>query len=389
MKSFVGSSDLLVKQLVQAGADCNLATTPDGYTPRSPLMLARTAEVAGCLLDSGANIDRECSKESTALHLACGAGRLAVAKILLERGAGQHTGILKSSSNTTTPLNAAFVSGRIDIVMLLLEYLLAQADFDINHPTLVLDQPLVCTAACSGMHRVDEALLEHGAFINAVGPDGTALRFAAHAGHFHIVSLLCERGADVDLRSSSMHTNCIEVALHGGHVRIIKKLLKHGADMNSVSEKAQAPAVVQAAIIGKCAVLAVLLQAGAHFDAALQYQCFHHAIWHLEDAAAAEVVKVLLPYCSNLDEPDATDDCTALTYALSRGKLKAAQALHAGGADVHYKVRHNTVAHRAAQAGSVAVLKWVQSVGIDLREPSYAAVLPLHCACSVNNPDAV
>eukprot|EP00953_Heterococcus_sp_UTEX-ZZ885_P006567 4010-Heterococcus_DN1.PRE.1 len=128
--------------------------------------------------------------------------------------------------------------------------------------------------------------------------------------------------------------------------------------MNSVSERAQAPAVVQAAMLGKCAVLAVLLQAGAHFDAALQYQCFHHAIWHLEDAAAAEVVKVLLPYCSNLDEPDDADDCTALTYALSRGKLKTAQALHAGGADVHYKVRHNAVAHRAAQSGCLAILKW-------------------------------
>jgi Ankyrin repeats (3 copies)/MYND finger len=156
-----------------------------------------------------------------------------------------------------------------------------------------------------------------------------------------------------------------------------------------VSERAQAPAVVHAAMLGKCAVLVVLLQVGAHFDAALQYQCLHHAIWHLEDAAAAEIVKVLLPYCSNLDEPDEADDCTALTYALSRGKLKAAQALHAGSADVHYKVHHNTVAHRAAQAVSVAVLKWVQSVGVDLREPSYAAVLPLHCACSVNNPDAV
>jgi ankyrin repeat protein len=297
----------------------------------------------------------------------------------LKRGAEQH--ILKTSKSSATPLSAAFLSDHVDIVMLLMEYLVAQADFDTNHPTLVLDQPLICTAACLGMRKVVEAALDHGAYINAAGIDGTALRLAASEGFLDIVSLLCERGADVNLRCDQGQSNSIEAAVAGGHVRIIKKLLKHGADMNSVSEKAQAPAVVQAAIIGKCAALQVLLQAGAHFDAALQYKSLSCAIWHLDDAAAAEVVKVLLPYCSNLDEASATDDHNALTYALSHGKLKAARALHAGGADVHYRVHDRTMAHIAAQSGSVAILKWVQSVGVDLRTPSNIAVLPLHSAC--------
>jgi ankyrin repeat protein len=172
-------------------------------------------------------------------------------------------------------------------------------------------------------------------------------------------------------------------------VRIVKKLLKHGTDMNSVSENAQAPAVVQAAMLGKCAVLQVLLQAGAHFDAAVQYKSLSCAIWQLDDAAAAEVVKVLLPHCSSLDELNASDGHTALSYALSHGKLQAARALHAGGADMLCTVQRRTMAHIAAQSGSVAVLKWVQSVGVNLREPSNIAVLPLHSACCSGGLEAV
>jgi uncharacterized protein len=237
---------------------------------------------------------------------------------------------------------------------------------------------------------VVEAALDNGAFINAAGRDGTALRLAQHEGHLDIVSLLCDRGADVNIRCSSKQISSIEAALYGGHVRIIKKLIKHGADINSVFKTGDTPVVVQAASLGKCPALAVLLQAGAHFDAALQYQCFHGALLLLEDAAAAEVVKALLPYCSNLDYLDAVDDHTALTYALSQGKVLAARALHAGGADVHYRLQHNrSAAHIAAQSGSIAALKWVQSVGVDLRAPNDNGSTPLIFACCTSQHDAV
>jgi ankyrin repeat protein len=108
----------------------------------------------------------------------------------------------------------------------------------------------------------------------------------------------------------------------------------------------------------------------------------------LNDAAAAEVVKVLLPYCSNVNEPDPVTGHTALTYALSQSKLQAARALHAGGADVHHRLSYGTAAHVAAQFSSIAVLKWVQSVGVDLRAVNDGRELPLHYACNSNKLDA-
>jgi uncharacterized protein len=381
-RDFVGNSDTLVKQLLLAGADFNLASTTEGFTP---LMVARTPEAASCLLDNGADIERECNEECTALHSACAGGRLAVAKVLLKRGAEHH--ILKSSKGGATPLSAAFTADETDIIMLLLQYLFAQADFDINHPTLVLDQPLVCAAAWSGKYKVVEAALDHGAFINAAGPNGTALRLAAHEGHLDIVSLLCERGADVNVRCSSMRMNSIKAALMGGHVRIIKKLIKHGADINAISVDLQLPAVVQAAMLGKCAVLAVLLQAGAHFDAAVQSKCFSCTIWHLADAAAAEVVKVAVPYCSGLNEAVVDNGDSALAYVISIGKLQTARVLHTAGADIHCKVQSGSIAHAAAQSGKVAVVKWVQSLGLDLRGRNVNQELPLHYACCNSTAD--
>jgi ankyrin repeat protein len=177
-------------------------------------MLATTADIASCLLDNGADIERQCTEGSMALHLACKNGQLAVVRLLLKWGAEQH--ILKSDKGCATALNVAFVFDEVEIFMLLLQHLFEQADFDINHPMLVLDQPLVCAAAGSGMSRVVEAALDHGAFINATGPDGTALLQAARAGHYDTVSLLCERGADVNARSGSLQVSSLEAANRGG-----------------------------------------------------------------------------------------------------------------------------------------------------------------------------
>jgi uncharacterized protein len=381
-RSFAGSSDALVKLLLQAGADCNRATTSEGFTP---LMLASTAAIASCLLDNGADIGRECTEGSMALHLACKNGQLAVVRVLLKWGAEQH--ILKRSTGCATALNVAFAFDEVEIIMLLLQHLFEQADFDINHPMLVLDQPLVCAAAEAGMCRVVEAALDHGAFINATGPDGTALLQAARAGHHDTVSLLCERGAEVNARSGSLQISGLEAAIVGGHVRVIKTLMKHGADINAVSGQFQISAVEQAALSRQCAALAVLLQAGAHFDAVVQYKCISSVCQHLEDAAAAEVVKALLPYCSKLNVP-AVKAATALTYAVSQSKLQVARVLHAAGADVHYTAKGIGTAHLAAQSGSVALLKWLQTEGVDLRARNDSLEMPLHYACSSNKLDA-
>jgi ankyrin repeat protein len=50
-------------------------------------MVTNSRNTANCLLDHGADIERETDEGSTALEQACGADRLAVVKVLLKRGA--------------------------------------------------------------------------------------------------------------------------------------------------------------------------------------------------------------------------------------------------------------------------------------------------------------
>jgi hypothetical protein len=90
---------------------------------------------------------------------------------------------------------------------------------------------------------------------------------------------------------------------------------------------------------------------------------------------------VVLPYCSGLNEAVVDNGDSALAYAISIGKLQTARVLHTAGADVHCKVQSGSIAHAAAQSGKVAVVKWVQSVGLDLRGRNDNQELPLHYAC--------
>jgi ankyrin repeat protein len=55
---------------------------------------------------------------------------------------------------------------------------------------------------------------------------------------------------------------------------------------------------------------------------------------------------------------------------------------------VHHRLNYGSAAHVAAQFSSIAVLKWVQSVGVDLRAVNDGRELPLHYACNSNKLDA-
>jgi Ankyrin repeats (3 copies) len=47
---------------------------------------------------------------------------------------------------------------------------------------------------------------------------------------------------------------------------------------------------------------------------------------------------------------------------------------------MHYKDQQGTLMHYAAKSGSIAVVKWLQSLGLDARALT-ARQLPLHWAC--------
>jgi ankyrin repeat protein len=72
-----------------------------------------------------------------------------------------------------------------------------------------------------------------------------------------------------------------------------------------------------------------------------------------------------------------------LEHAVSSGRLLVARVLHTAGADVNSSDSDRTLMHDAATSGSLAVVKWLQSLGLDARVvlTRESQLLPLHCAC--------
>jgi outer membrane protein assembly factor BamB len=93
-------------------------------------------------------------------------------------------------------------------------------------------QPLPADALLDAARTGDRvrvvALLDSGASVNTANKYGvSALGFAAERGHFDIVRLLVERGADVNVVDSFYGSRPVDFALRGGHLDIAVYLLEH------------------------------------------------------------------------------------------------------------------------------------------------------------------
>ena len=169
------------------------------------------------------SIDRKDANGRTALHWAVAKGHLAIAHLLLEKGAGINA---KDNDNETT-LHKAIYFNNEGLVRLLLE---KGADISakdwIDHTALDL-------ASKHGLEGVVRVLLEMGADINAKDILAkTALHIAAQHGNEGTVRLLLEKGADINAKDDNDET-ALHRAARRGHEGPIRLLLEKGADINA------------------------------------------------------------------------------------------------------------------------------------------------------------
>jgi len=99
--------------------------------------------------------------------------------------------------------------------------------------TLLAQQPPGAAEALHDAARTGDrarvaALLDAGASVNTATKYGvSALGFAAERGHFDVVRLLVERGADVTITDTFYSSRPLDMALRGGHLEIALYLLEH------------------------------------------------------------------------------------------------------------------------------------------------------------------
>lgn len=159
-----------------------------------------------------------------------------------------------SGTARATPLRQAALAGDLPEVRRLLD-----SGADPNAPDV--GSPLYF-AAQRGHTDVVTLLVERGADVNAVTRFGTALQIAARGNRTSIVELLLRNGADPNLPGGEYRNTPLHEAAAHGAAEAALLLLKNGADVNS-RNKLRHPPIHLAAGKGKDEMVALLRAHGA------------------------------------------------------------------------------------------------------------------------------
>lgn len=85
--------------------------------------------------------------------------------------------------------------------------------------------------------RMLQLLVDHGAKLDAVNPDGAnALMLATIGARVPVVKYLLDKGLDVNAKSN-LNTNALFGAVQSGNVELVKLLLAKGIEVNLVSKE--------------------------------------------------------------------------------------------------------------------------------------------------------
>lgn len=331
----------------------------EGWTPLHYAAQRGHQQVVELLLAHQADFQaREEAWGWTPLHLAAKHGHKEVAALLEARGA-------------TLDIIAAASLGNMDRLTALL-----RADAHLARDWGAGSGPLHW-AAGAGHRQVVEALLTHGAAINARSKNtfsNTALHCGVLHAHTPIVELLLAAGADVSVIDGYGATPLHAVAKypHGERVRddaqVVDLLLAHGAELNAVNHAGETP-LHWAATRGQKSVAKMLLDRGAQLD------IFSAAGLGLHSEMASLLRKDRL-----LIERRGPGDLSPLHFAAYGDCVTGAEFLIAQGAplDATGGWFGGAALHLAAYQGRRAMVELLLARGADANARDANGWTPLH-----------
>lgn len=170
-------------------------------------------------------------------------------------------------------------------------------------------------AAQNGQSEKVRQAIEAGVEIDSADrTDGmTALHLAAHDGRKHIVSLLIDNKATIDIRDNQGHTPLL-MAAYNGHTEVIKILHQSGAEIDARDSQGNTPLIHASSGPYQDAV-EYLIESGADINAIDSGEGFTP----LMTAAAlgeVQVVQVLLKHNADKSIKDGDGD-TAMSHAMN------------------------------------------------------------------------
>ena len=319
--AFCGLHDIAKTLATGYPKDVNSQSFDNSSTPLHLASDKGLVDVAGMLVEYGADVSAQDKHKKTPLHLTSDRGHVGVARKLVELGADMSA----QDEDGKTPLHVALLRDHADVARMLVELRadLSAQDKDGRTPLHV----------ASSWGRVDLArmLVQLSADVSAQDKDGrTPLYLALDSGHVEVARMLVvELGADVSARDKDGKTP-LHLALFLDHVAVARMLVELGADVSAQSKDGKTPLHV-ASSRGHLDVARMLVELGADVSAQDKYQM---TPLHLASSRGlVDVTRMLVELGADLSAQN-KGGSTPLHLASSRGRVDVARMLVELGADI-------------------------------------------------------
>lgn len=301
--ALLGSLEAL-EILLSKGAEVSSVSKYFG-TPLQAAAAQGHHETALCLLEQGADIDY------VALRSASRRDHKPVVRLLLD----PVYNLKSSGADYENAIMDAAHAGHTDMVKCLFE----RGSFtNISN----LQYEVLWTACRFGYLRIVQIMLDQGLDVNATKIGGSrALESAAYYGHVPVVSLLFEKGADLQYEGNEWHA--VHAAASNGHEEVVQMLLDNGADINSSGSRSLTP-LWEAAKNQQLSMMRFLLNNGA--DLAVD-ECGDYAFFRAVIQGHEQVVRILAEAGVNVDGVPSDSEPPPILNAMIHGQKSMVKVL--------------------------------------------------------------
>ena len=341
----VNGNASMIEALVKAGADPNTTIT-EGETVLMRASRTGSPEAIKALLDHGADVNHQDGfLGETALMWAAADNHAAAVQTLVARGANPNI-----RSNLT---NFPKIQSQAKVANALVSVVMPRGGWT-----------ALMYAARRGAVDSARVLIEHGADLNIVDPDGvSALNEAIINFHYDLAGLLIEKGADPNLADARGMSP-----------------LYAAVDMHTVPWIGARPELKREDRLDSLDIVKMLLAHGANPNAPLKNRIMQKQ-YEGGDAALAE-------------------GATPFMRAAKSGDVPVMRLLLEKGADPHLLQKNHSSAlmmaaglgwredvDRGAETAAIEAIKLCLDLGLDINAYNDAGLTPLHIA--VNRDDAI
>ncbi|XP_076990328.1 ankyrin repeat and SOCS box protein 3 [Tamandua tetradactyla] len=214
-----------------------------------------------------------------------------------------------------------------------------------------------------------------------------ALHLAASQGHWKIIKILLEAGADPNAPTLE-ETTPLFLAVENGQIDVLRLLLRHGANVNGSHSMCGWNALHQASFQENAEIIKLLLKKGANKECQDDFGIT--PLFVAAQYGKLESLSILISSGANVN-CQALDKATPLFIAAQEGHIKCVELLLSSGADPDLYCNEDNwqlPIHAAAQMGHTKILDLlipftnrVCDTGPDKVSPVYSAVFGGHEDC--------